>query len=174
MPVIPEKLPRLFVIMGVAGCGKSTIGMSLAEEIGGIYLEGDALHPPENVEKMSAGIPLTDEDRWPWLNKIAVEMKQSEGTVLVGCSALKRVYRDRLRGGCDEPVMFLHLSGSRELIAERMKQREGHFMPLSLLDSQFAALEPLQNDETGLRIDIDATTEQIVARVVAQLPTSSG
>lgn len=168
--MIPEKLPRLFVVMGVAGCGKSTVGKSLAKEIGGIYLEGDALHPQENVEKMSAGIPLTDEDRWPWLDKIALMMKQSGGITLVGCSALKRTYRDRLRGGCDEPVMFLHLSGSRELIADRMKRREGHFMPLSLLDSQFAALEPLQIDETGLQTDIDATTAQIVARIVAELP----
>ncbi len=172
--MIPEKRPRLFVVMGVAGCGKSTIGMSLAKEIDGIYLEGDALHPPANVEKMSSGTPLTDEDRWPWLDKIAVEMKQSEGTVLVGCSALKRVYRDRLRGGCNEPVMFLHLSGSRELIAKRMERREGHFMPLSLLDSQFAALEPLQNDEMGICVDIDATAAQIVAHILAALPANSG
>ncbi len=155
--------------MGVAGCGKSTVGKALATAIGGAYLEGDALHPPANIEKMSAGIPLTDEDRWPWLTRVATELSAGEGTVIGGCSALKRRYRDHIRDKAGEDVLFVHLAGSRDLIASRMAEREGHFMPTSLLDSQFEALEPPTDDETAIAVSIDDTTAGIVTAIIAAL-----
>lgn len=174
MPLIPSVRPQKFVVMGVAGCGKSTIGTALAVALDGIYIEGDALHPSANIEKMSRGTPLDDEDRWPWLDRIGETTAGRQGLTIVGCSALKRVYRDRLRAATSEPLMFLHLEGSRSLIAERMKAREGHFMPASLLDSQFAALEALQPDELGLAVNIDGSTADIVNQIASTLPPSSG
>lgn len=156
--------------MGVAGCGKSTIGTALAAALDGVYIEGDALHPPANIEKMSRGTPLDDTDRWPWLDRIGETLANQDGLTITGCSALKRAYRDRLRAATPEPLMFLHLEGSRSLIAERMQEREGHFMPASLLDSQFAALEPLQPDELGMAVDIGRPTAEIVDQIVALLP----
>ena len=169
MPLTLAEMPRYYVVMGVAGCGKSTIGKKLAGEIGGAYLEGDLLHPQSNIDKMSAGMPLDDSDRYPWLDRIAAKISNREGTVFAGCSALKKVYRDRLRKGVGEPLAFLHLTGGKAFIAERMKNRSGHFMPLSLLDSQFEALEPLQDNETGIQVDINATTEEVVALIVKKL-----
>ena len=161
--------PRLLVIMGVAGCGKTTIGEHLAAATGGTFLDGDAFHPQSNIDKMSQGIPLTDEDRWPWLKIFAAEIARREGLVIGGCSALKRVYRDTITRAAGEPVLFVHLDGSRQLIAERMTRREGHFMPTSLLDSQFAALEVPGSDEEAIRVDIDASTQAIVAAIVERL-----
>lgn len=155
--------------MGVAGCGKSTVGKALAMVIRGTYLEGDALHPPANIEKMSAGIALTDEDRWPWLTQVATELAMGKGTVIGGCSALKRRYRDHIRDKAGEDILFVHLAGSRDLIASRMAEREGHFMPTSLLDSQFEALEPPTDDETAITVSIDDTTAGIVSAIVAAL-----
>jgi gluconokinase len=149
------------VIMGVSGCGKSSVGEGLAARLGIPYRDGDALHPPANVEKMRAGIPLTDEDRWPWLDRVA-RVLATEAPVIVGCSALRRAYRDRLRAGSGGPVRFLHLTGSREVIAARMAARSGHYMPTSLLDSQFAALEPPGPDE-ALALDIDRPLDAIIA-----------
>jgi gluconokinase len=148
------------VIMGVSGCGKSSVGEGLAERLSLSYRDGDGLHPPANVDKMRAGIPLTDDDRWPWLDRVA-EVLATEAPVIVGCSALRRAYRDRLRAGAGGPVRFIHLTGSREVIAGRMAARTGHYMPSSLLDSQFAALEPPGPDE-ALALDIDQPLEAII------------
>lgn len=156
---------RLFVVMGVAGCGKSTIGEAFATAQGGIYLDGDAFHPPENIEKMSKGEPLTDDDRWPWLKTFGAEIAARNGLVVGGCSALKRAYRDVILESAGEPVIFVHLDGRRELIADRMKSREGHFMPTSLLDSQFATLEIPQVDESAVSVDIDAPIDETVSNI---------
>lgn len=160
---------RLFVVMGVAGCGKSSIGEALANKLGGQFLDGDTYHPPENVAKMSRGEPLTDDDRWPWLKRFAIEMNAREGIVVGGCSALKRVYREAITDAAGESTVFVYLSGSRELISERMGARTGHFMPTSLLDSQFATLEPPADDENAVTIDIDAPIEVIVDRILAAI-----
>lgn len=159
---------RCFVVMGVAGCGKSTVGLAVAEAVGATYLDGDDLHPESNIAKMSSGRPLNDDDRAPWLDKVGAALRVRDGTVLIGCSALKRAYRDRIRAAAGEPVRFLHLAGAREVIEARMSVRSGHFMPVTLLDSQFAALEPLQADEDGIAVDID----QPIARVVAQIASA--
>ncbi|GAA4167841.1 gluconokinase [Shinella granuli] len=155
--------------MGVAGCGKSAVGAALAGRIGANYLDGDDLHPPANIEKMSRGEPLTDEDRWPWLTLVGRTLAQPGGTLIIGCSALKRRYRDHIAREARGPVTFVHLSGTKELIAARMAARAGHFMPTSLIDSQFAALEPPAQDENAMTVDIDDTLESIVDRIAAKL-----
>jgi len=162
-------MPRCFVVMGVSGCGKSSVGSALAACIGGIYVDGDDLHPAANVAKMSAGIPLTDADRWPWLDKIGQCLALADDTVLIGCSALKRIYRDRLREVVGEPVCFLHLAGTKETILKRLQARRDHFMPPALLDSQFAALEPPGADEQAITVDIDRPLDVIVAGIIASL-----
>ncbi len=153
--------------MGVAGCGKSRVGALFAEAVGGRYVDGDDLHPPRNVARMSAGTPLTDADRAPWLVSVGETLAAAEGIVVIGCSALKRAYRDLIRTHAGGPVTFLHLAGSRAVIAGRMGAREGHFMPLSLLDSQFAALEPPGPDEDAVTVDVDRPPEAIVAALLA-------
>lgn len=155
------------VIMGVAGCGKSSVGEALAQRLDIPYRDGDDLHTPQAVEKMRQGIPLTDDDRWPWLDRVA-QVLATEAPILVGCSALKRVYRDRIRAGVGGPVTFVHLSGSRDLIASRMAARTGHYMPTSLLDSQFAALEPPGPDE-AITVDIDHTLPAITDAILTAL-----
>jgi gluconokinase len=149
------------IIMGVSGCGKSSVGKGLSLLLGVPYRDGDDLHPAANVEKMRAGQPLTDSDRWPWLDRVAAVLAH-DAPVIVGCSALRRTYRDRLRAGAGGPVTFVHLTGPRELIAKRMSARSGHYMPLSLLDSQIAALEPPGPNE-ALTIDIDQPLAAIIA-----------
>jgi len=158
----------IIVVMGVAGAGKTTVGTHLAQARGVAYAEADTFHPQANIEKMSAGIPLTDDDRWPWLQAIAhwIRAHQETGGV-VSSSALKRRYREVLRRGGD--VWFLHLHGPRDVLAERMQQRAGHFMPVSLLDSQLADLEPLAADERGLVVDLRATPDQIVSHALTML-----
>jgi gluconokinase len=155
------------VIMGVAGCGKSTVGAALSEQLGIPYRDGDDLHSDEAVEKMRAGIPLTDEDRWPWLDRIA-ETLSSEAPLIIGCSALRRVYRDRIRAGAGGPVAFVHLAGDRDLITARMASRTGHYMPPSLLDSQFATLERPGSDE-AIEVTIDQPTASIVGEILSKL-----
>jgi gluconokinase len=155
------------VIMGVAGCGKSSVGEALSQRLHVPYRDGDDLHTPEAVEKMRQGIPLTDDDRWPWLDRVSQTLA-TEAPILVGCSALKRAYRDRIRAGADGPVTFVHLSGSRDLIASRMAARTGHYMPTSLLDSQFAALEPPGPDE-AITVDIDQPLPALVKTILTQL-----
>ncbi|WP_206050292.1 gluconokinase [Oceaniglobus ichthyenteri] len=158
-----------YVVMGVSGCGKSVIGALLAERMGATYIDGDDLHPASNVAKMAAGTALTDEDRAPWLDQVGATLGAAQGVAIIGCSALKRIYRDRIRAAAGQDVMFLHLSGDKTLIAGRMGARTGHFMPTSLLDSQFEALEPPTSDETALSVDIGPDPAVIVSNILAQL-----
>lgn len=153
--------------MGVSGCGKSSVGEGLAERLHIPYRDGDDLHPPANVDKMRAGIPLTDADRWPWLDRVA-ETLRTEAPVIVGCSALRRAYRDRIRAGAGGPVRFVHLTGARDVIAARMARRTGHYMPLSLLDSQIATLEPPGPDE-AITVDIDRPLTALVDTILTAL-----
>lgn len=150
----------VIVVMGVSGSGKTTIGTALAGALGVEYAEADTFHPQANIDKMTAGHPLTDADRAPWLEAIAGWIRDHRDTGgVVTSSALKRRYRDVLRTGGD--VWFAHLHGDREILAERMKSRSGHFMPVSLLDSQLADLEPLEADEPGAIFDIRETPAEI-------------
>lgn len=153
--------PTAVIVMGVAGCGKTTVARALAAELGWPQAEADDFHPAANVAKMAAGTPLTDADREPWLEELRDWITGQGQDVVVTCSALRRRYRDTLRGA-DAALRFVHLHGSRELLAARMGARTDHFMPVSLLDSQLATLEPLEPDEDGIVIDIDATPEEIV------------
>jgi len=149
-----------YVVMGVSGCGKSTVALALAEKTGGIYLDADDFHPPANKQKMAAGIPLTDEDRWGWLDALNRELRTYRATrVFLACSALKEVYRERLRAGMPD-LVFIYLKGSRAVIAQRLGVRQGHFMPSTLLDSQFATLE---EPADAVVIDIDQPPEAVVA-----------
>jgi gluconokinase len=162
---------RHVVVMGVSGCGKTTIAQGISELTGLPYGEADRFHPQENIDKMTAGIPLDDEDRWPWLRDLAAWMsaQASENrSTVIACSALKRSYRDVLRSG-PPGLQFVHLHGPKELIQGRMAKRAGHFMPLSLLDSQFATLEPLQDDEDGVVLDLSLTPEELVDEAIRRL-----
>jgi gluconokinase len=157
--------------MGVAGSGKSEIGKRLATRLQRKYVEGDDYHPQQNLDKMAAGIPLTDADRHAWLLALQQILRQaaSEGRAIVlSCSALKRRYRDLLREG-DPISTFVHLQGERSLIAARMRSRTGHFMPIDLLDSQFRDLEPLQPDEAGIVVEIDKDPDRIVDEIADAL-----
>lgn len=157
--------------MGVSGSGKSVIGSILARELDIEFVEGDTLHPPENVQRMSAGIPLTDDDRRGWLLAIAARLRETKAAgvgLVVSCSALKRSYRDLLRSGAEADLQFVYLAGSRGLIAARLAQRRGHFMPPSLLESQFAILEEPSPDEHAWVCDIRETPDTIVRDLVAR------
>ena len=151
-----------FVIMGVSGCGKSSIGAALANVIGAQFIDGDDLHPASNRTKMASGQPLNDDDRAPWLMRVGQALRQGNGPIIIGCSALKRRYRDMIRSEAGQPVMFLYLSGSQKVLAARMAARTGHFMPPTLLDSQLAALEPPMPDEFAVTVDVDQTPGAIV------------
>ncbi|TCN25275.1 gluconate kinase (SKI family) [Sinorhizobium americanum] len=157
------------VLMGVAGCGKSSVGAALAKRIGAVYFDGDDLHPAENIAKMSKGIPLEDEDRWPWLSRVGEALAAGTGPTIIGCSALKRAYRHHIERTAGEPVTFIHLAGTVEVIERRMKERQGHFMPPALLASQFAALEPPGPDENAISVDIDQPLDAVVEAIAAQL-----
>ena len=146
--------------MGVSGCGKSSVGAGLAERLGIAFRDGDDLHPAGNVAKMRAGIALTDAERGPWLDRVAATLRET-APVVVACSALRRAYRDRLRAGAGGPVQFLYLAGSRDLVASRLAARSGHYMPRSLLDSQFATLEPPGPDE-ALTLDINQPLDALI------------
>ncbi|MET7654372.1 MULTISPECIES: gluconokinase [unclassified Streptomyces] len=163
------RTPHVVVVMGVAGTGKTTIGPLLAARLGVPYAEGDDFHPQANIAKMSAGTPLDDEDRWPWLDAIGAWADERAGLGgVVSCSALKRSYRDRLRATAPG-IVFVHLAGDRALIEDRMAHRQGHFMPTALLDSQFATLQPLQTDEAGVVVDVFGGPEAITGRAVTAL-----
>lgn len=156
------------VVMGVAGSGKSTVSEAIRDRLGFDMAEGDDFHPQHNIDKMSAGIPLTDEDRWPWLRVINTWMV-AKGAIdhnsVVSSSALKRSYRDVLREGVD--VFFVHLAGDFDTVYEHMKARENHFMPVSLLKSQYADLEPLEDDEHGVVISVAQPVEEVVNQAIA-------
>ncbi|WP_434712101.1 gluconokinase [Rhizobium sp. YTUHZ045] len=166
--------PHAIIVMGVSGCGKSSVGEKLAEALHLHFVEGDALHPASNVEKMSKGIPLTDEDRMPWLDLIGKRMQASlekgEG-IIVSCSALKRIYRDRLRTAAGGNLLFVYLEGSKALLTKRMGERRGHFMPVSLLESQLATLEVPTGEPGVVTVDIGDTIEGIAATALRGLST---
>lgn len=155
------------VIMGVCGTGKTSVGLALSERLAIPYLDGDDLHPAANVAKMAAGIPLTDDDRWPWLVKVAATLAE-RAPVIIGCSALRRAYRDRLRAGAGGAVRFLHLTGPRAVIAARMAGRAGHYMPPALLDSQIATLETPSAAE-AVPLDITQPLDRLVDAAAAAL-----
>ncbi len=159
------------VMMGVSGSGKSTVGEAVAKRLGVPFRDADEFHPKANVEKMSAGIPLTDEDRWPWLDAIGAAIRDTPAGqgIVVSCSALKRIYRERIEKAAVRPVTFVHLDGPRALLAKRIGDRKGHFFPASLLDSQLKTLEPLAPDEPAIRVSIDQSVDQIVAEIVERL-----
>jgi gluconokinase len=166
----------LYVMMGVCGAGKSLIGTKLARDLEIDFVEGDSLHPPENVKRMAAGIPLTDDDRHGWLIAIAARLREAKraGTgLVVSCSALKRSYRDLLRSRGDADVRFVYLAGSRAVIEERMAKRRGHFMPPSLLDSQLSILEEPLPDERAWVCDIREAPHAIVSDLVRRAISSS-
>ena len=170
----PGKMPCALIVMGVSGSGKSTIGEKLAERLGWSYEDGDKFHPASNVAKMSAGQPLTDEDRWPWLQAIADEIErvcEAGEQAVIACSALKRAYREVLVHGRND-VRIIYLKGSQQLIASRLAVRKGHFMPPGLLASQFKTLEPPDIGENPVTVSIDASVETIVDDIVRQLKLS--
>jgi gluconokinase len=164
-------LPHAIVVMGVAGSGKTTIGQALAERLSFEFRDGDEFHPAKNVEKMRAGIPLDDSDRAPWLAAIAAwidEVRAAGRHGIVACSALKRAYREVLVGKRRD-VRLVYLKGSQDLIAGRMAARRGHFMPASLLASQFATLEEPRDEEGAIVVSIASEPPEIVAAIVANL-----
>ena len=161
---------RLVVVMGAAGSGKSTIGALLAARLSLPFVDADSLHSADSIAKMARGEPLDDEDRWPWLDRVADQLAvgRAAGGVVVACSALKAAYRDAIRRDGDE-VLFAHLAPSADVLAERLAARTGHFMPPSLLHSQLAALEELGPGEWGIRIDAAVPPEQIAATIEHEL-----
>lgn len=168
-------LPKTVVVMGVCGCGKTEVGRAVAGLMGGVFEDADGFHTEAAKAKMGAGVPLTDEDRWPWLERLRqrIEAVRAEGKVYVlACSALRVVYREKLRGEDAAGVLrFVLLDGSRELIAERMGKRVGHYMPLSLLDSQLAILE---RSEDLMAVSIEAPVEEIAQGIVERLEREGG
>ncbi len=163
--------PRTLIVMGVSGCGKTTVADELVARLGWVFAEGDEFHPSANVEKMRAGHPLDDDDRWPWLRAIATwigEHEQAGTSAVVTCSALKRSYRDLLRAGHDS-VWFVHLTVPSTVLADRLQHRQGHYMPASLLESQLATLEPLGADEPGSTVSGDVPPTDVAAEVLEAL-----
>lgn len=158
-----------YVLMGVSGCGKSSVGLELARLCGVDFIDGDDLHPRANIAKMARGEPLDDTDRAPWLADVGQALARGASPTVIGCSALKRAYRDIIRAQVPEPVHFLHLHADREVLEARVAARVGHFMPSSLLDSQFEALERLGGDELGREIDIAHPLDEVIAQSQAYL-----
>jgi gluconokinase len=159
------------VVMGVAGCGKTSVAEAMVARLGWPYQEGDALHPPANVEKMHGGTPLTDDDRWPWLDRVAawIDARLAGGeNGVITCSALKRAYRERIIGA-RAGVRLIYLHGSRELLASRIGARQHHFMPAGLLDSQLATLEAPGADENPIALDVTPTPDVLAEQAIAAL-----
>lgn len=170
-PHVTSPVSQPIIVMGVSGCGKSTVGFDLAEVLGRTFIDGDTLHPLANKGKMAAGHPLDDDDRWPWLDEVgkALATHDDQGLPpIVACSALKRVYRDRLRSQAPGTI-FLHLDGSREILMSRLGPRTHEYMPASLLDSQIATLEPLADDEPGVVVDIAPPPLEVTANALAAI-----
>jgi carbohydrate kinase (thermoresistant glucokinase family) len=163
--------PAAIIVMGVSGSGKSTIGALLAEALGWPFADADGFHPAANVAKMAAGQPLTDADRWPWLDAIAAHIGASRTAgqpVVVACSALRRAYRERLRAGHGD-LIFLHLAGAPEVIATRQAARQGHFMPTSLMASQFATLEDTAEEADAVTVSVSASPHEVLVAAIDQL-----
>ncbi len=159
---------EVIVLIGVSGSGKSTVAERLAPALGATFLEGDAYHPSANVAKMRSGVPLSDEDRWPWLDTLghAIAEHVAQGrSVVVACSALRRAYRDRLAKAARRDLIFIHLTMDPAMLRARMRARHHHFMPPALLDSQLATLEPLQADEAGTEVAETGTALQTIERI---------
>ncbi|PQP47940.1 gluconokinase [Mycolicibacterium austroafricanum] len=154
------------VVMGVSGSGKSTVGAALAQRLRVPFADADDFHPPANIAKMSAGHPLDDENRYPWLESIGGWLARHPHGGVMSCSALKRSYRDQLRRHCPD-IEFLHLEGSIETIGRRQASRPGHFMPAALLESQFETLEPLEPGERGVTVDVDQSIDGIVENYIS-------
>jgi gluconokinase len=168
--------PDVIVVMGVSGSGKTTVAQGIATAMGWEFAEGDDMHPKANVDKMARGLPLTDEDRWPWLRLMGdwISAKQSRGqSAVVTCSALRRAYRDLLREG-RPGVRFCHISAGTGVIQERMERRRGHYMPASLLPSQLATLEPLEEDEPGVVVSNEGSPAEVLDRAMRALGLSAG
>ncbi len=164
--------PRVLICMGVSGAGKSTVAALVDRLLDWPFQEGDELHPPDNVEKMRHSIPLTDEDRWPWLDRCKAwidEREAIDGRGLITCSALKRIYRDKLIDGRRERVRLLYLKASRETLLDRLRHRTGHYMPVSLLDSQLATLEEPGPDENPIVVDVEQTPDEMIREVLDRL-----
>lgn len=157
--------PRLIIVMGASSCGKSSIASGLAALQDAVFLDADDYHPASNIEKMSRGDALNDEDRWPWLQRFGKTLASQTGNAIGACSALKRVYRDKLTEAAGEPVLFVYLHGSRDLLEQRIASRKNHFMPTSLLASQLATLEVPGPDELAITVDISGTQEQVIQRI---------
>lgn len=163
--------PWHLVVMGVSAAGKTTVARRINRILGWEFAEGDDFHPQPNVEKMASGVPLTDEDRWPWLQALAewtAAHAASGQSTIISCSALRRAYRDVLRNG-GAGTYFVHLTGDRDLLLQRMSGRTDHFMPVELLDSQLATLEPLEPDEPGATFDVARNPRRIAAAVLQEL-----
>lgn len=172
-----SKPPRIVVVMGVSSSGKTTIGAALAKALDAPFLDGDGYHPAANVEKMRAGTPLTDADRWPWLEALAIALRQAadeSGRAIGACSALRRSYRDFITRVAGEPVLFVYLKGTIELIRARIAERAHEFMPASLLDSQFATLEEPAPDENALAVPVSDPPAEIVARIATAISPPAG
>jgi carbohydrate kinase (thermoresistant glucokinase family) len=165
-------VPLRVVVMGVSGCGKTTIGQALAARLGLRYVEGDALHPPENVARMAAGTPLTDEDRQGWLLAVGAELARGDG-VVAACSALRRRYRDVLRAVAPD-LRLVHLHGAPALLEARLQARRGHYMPASLLASQLQTLEAPAPDEGAIALDVSAPVADLVGAAARQLGALPG
>jgi gluconokinase len=161
------------VVMGVSGSGKSSVGEGLASALTIDFVDGDGLHSPENVAKMASGTPLVDDDRWPWLDKIGATLADRDSHpagIVVACSALRKIYRDRIRAAAGQPIRFVFLDAPQSLVQQRLGARKGHFMPPSLLDSQFATLErPGDNEADVLAVAVDVPVAEIVRRAAADL-----
>ncbi len=164
--------PSFILVMGVSGSGKTSVAHRLVARLDGVFIEADDFHPQSNIALMSAGKALDDDHRWPWLKAVAEAALKAAadhpGYVVIACSALKRIYRDRLRKMIG-PMLIVHLNGPKQLIQERLSSRRAHFMPPTLLESQFATLEPLEDDEQGFEVSIDQPVEQIVESICAHL-----
>lgn len=158
--------------MGVCGCGKTSVGGLLATNTEGTFIDADSFHPPKNVEKMSAGVPLNDQDRKKWLIAIGQAIKTHEGPwpLFFGCSALKRKYRNLIDFEADgQEITYIHLDGDKELIRERMNKREGHFMKAQMIDSQFQDLEKLQSDEKGITVNVKPGLDKVCRRILDEI-----
>jgi gluconokinase len=162
--------PFAVILMGVSGSGKTAVGERLAERLRVPFFEGDDFHPKANVEKMSSGVPLDDDDRWPWLDAIAAAIKKStEPVLIVSCSALKRAYRERLSAGTGRSLVFVFLDASRETLAARLEGRHHHFMPAALLDSQLRTLEGPAPGENAIRVSVEPPLDEVVDSVASAL-----